>query len=263
MTRFDASAWAGHWPFTSSASTGLTDLVAGLRETGFSGAAVSPVAAVLGPEPMTANLTLIEEVRNLPGDFAVRVVPILDPSLPGWERDLDMLVSGHGASIGAIKIVPNYHGYAVNGAESVALARAVTNAGLGLCVQIRMLDERAHHPLMKVPGVPLDGVVRLSDAIPDAWILACGIFQSELAAISGSSRISAELSSIESSDTVANAAAVIGINRLLLATHAPVYDPASALAKVAALDDQAATRIAHSNVTTFFRSSSIRGEIAS
>ncbi len=260
MTRFDASAWVGLWPFTASVLTGLTALVSGLKEVGFSGAAVSPVAAVLGPEPMTANLALIEEARNLPGDFEVRVVPILDPSLPGWERDLDDLLSRHGASIDAIKIVPNYHGYAVYGPGSVALARAVTNAGFGLCVQIRMLDERAHHPLMKVPGVPLDSVVRLADAVPEARFLACGIFQAELAAIRGAPRISAELSSIESGDTVANAAAVIDMDRLLLATHAPVYDPAPAIAKVAALEDEVAARITQSNATTFFRSSTIQGE---
>jgi len=263
MTRFDASAWAGQWPFTASVSTGLTDLVAGLREAGFSGAAVSPLAAVLGPEPMTANLALIEEARNLPGDFAVRLVPILDPSLPGWERDLDDLLSRHAGSIGAFRIVPNYHGYVVDSPGSIGLAKAVTNAGLGLAVQIRMLDERAHHPLMKVPGVPFDGVVRLSDAVPDARILACGIFQSELPAIRGAPRISAELSSIESGDTVANAAAVIGIDRLLLGTHAPVYDPAPAVAKITALDGDAAARIAQSNAVTFFRSATIQGEITS
>lgn len=263
MTRFDASAWVGQWPFTASVSTGLTDLIAGLKEAGFSEAAVSPLAAVLGPEPMTANLALIEEVRNLPGDFAVRVVPILDPALPGWERDLDDLVARHGASIGAIRTVPNYHGYPVDGPASIALVRAVTNARFGLCVQIRMLDERAHHPLMKVPGVPLDGVVRLSDAVPDARILACGIFQSELAVMRDSPRVSAELSSIESGDTVASAAAGIGIDRLLLGTHAPVYDPAPAVAKVAVLDDGAAARIAQSNAASFFRPVIIRGETTS
>ncbi|MDQ3657464.1 MAG: hypothetical protein M3457_20605 [Chloroflexota bacterium] len=263
MTRFDASAWIGQWPFTASVSTGLTDLVGGLGELGLSGAAVSPLAAVLGPEPMTANRALIEDIYSLPGGFAVRVVPILDPSLPGWERDLDDLLSRHAASIGAFRIVPNYHGFAVDGAESIAVARAVTNAGLGLCVQIRMLDERAHHPLMKVPGVPLDGVVRLSDAVPDARIMAGGIFQPELAMIRGAPRISAELSSIESGDTVANAAAVIGIDRLMLGTHVPVYDPAPAVAKVAVLDDETAVRITQSNATTFFHSSSIRGEITS
>ncbi len=252
MTRFDASAWSGQWPFTANAPTSLLDLVTVLREIGFSGAAVSPLTAVLGPEPMTSNLALLEDTRDLPCDFSFRPVPILDPSLPGWERDLDLLLSHHGASISAVRIVPNYHGFMVDGAEASALARALANVGLGLCVQLRMLDERAHHRLMKVAGVPLDEVVRLSHAVPEARILACGIFQSELDAISGSSGISAEISSVESGDTVANAAATIGYDRLMLGTHAPIYDPAPALAKAAGLDDEVAVRVTYVNAVTFF-----------
>ncbi|MBA3529762.1 MAG: hypothetical protein H0T91_10730, partial [Propionibacteriaceae bacterium] len=125
MSRFDASAWAGMWPFTASAPTFLPELCKNLIAAGISGAAVSPLNAVLAPEPMGANLALIDQAGLLASDdFEIRVVPVLDPSLPGWERDLEKLLSEHEALIGAVKILPNYHNYAVDGSEAAALARA-------------------------------------------------------------------------------------------------------------------------------------------
>jgi hypothetical protein len=117
-----------------------------------------------------------------------------------------------------------------------------------------MLDERAHHPLMKVPGVSLDGVVWLSGAAPAARILTCGIFQSELAAIADAPRISAELSSIESGDTLAKALAVLGRDRLMLGTHAPIYYPAPGVAKVTNTDiaEDTIARVASANARDFF-----------
>jgi hypothetical protein len=254
MSRFDASAWVGMWPFTMSAPTSLPELVASLQAVGISGAAVSPIASVLGPEPSTANMALIAEARSVPNDFDARVVPVIDPSLPGWEGDLDAALVAGSDLIGAVKIVPNHHGYEVDREAAVALAQAVAGAGLGLCLQMRMLDERAHHPLMKVPGVPIDGVVRLSAAVPELRILACGIYQSELAAIVPAGNVSVELSSVESGDVLTNAIQAVGAERLMLGTHAPVYYPAAGVAKVAntAFEGDVTTQIGQANAAGFF-----------
>lgn len=254
MTRFDASAWVGMWPFTASAPVSLADLAESLASVGISGAAVSPIHAVLAPEPMSANIALIEEAVAIGPAFDVRVAPIINPSLPGWERDLAEVLEVGGESIGAIRIVPNYHGYAVDGEESRAIGRAVVSAGLGLCIQLRMLDERAHHPLMVVPGTPIDGVARLADAVPDLRILACGIYNAELPGIAAVGNVSAELSSVESGDVLATALRIVPAERLMLGTHAPIYYPAAGVAKVAtsAEDEDVIIRIASFNAAAFF-----------
>lgn len=254
MTRFDANAWVGMWPFTASAPVSLADLTSSLSSVGISGAAVSPLHAVLAPEPMSANLALIDEAAAIGDAFDVRVVPIINPSLPGWERDLAQVLETGGESIGAIRIVPNYHGYDVDGDEALVLARAVAEAGLGLCIQLRMLDERAHHPLMLVPGVPIQGVARLAEAVPGLRILACGIYNAELSAVASAGNVSAELSSVESGDVLATALRFVPAERLMLGTHAPIYYPAAGVAKVAATaeDDDVITRIASFNAAAFF-----------
>ncbi len=253
MKRLDASAWVGIWPFTAVRSTSLADLVRDLREAGISGAAISPLNAVLGPDPMLANRDLLAETEAFDaGGFVTRIVPVLDPSLPGWERDLEQLSTSK--RVGGIRIVPNYHGYDVDGREAIAVAKAVEGHGLPLCVQVRMIDERAHHPLMKVPGVPLDGVARLAAAVPDARILVGGAFTSELAAIAASANVFVELSSIESSDALGNAAKAVGVERLLLGTHAPLYTPAVGVAKVvlAGLPEEERVKVAWGNADTLF-----------
>jgi hypothetical protein len=231
MKQFDASAWVGIWPFMSVRSTSLADLVQDLRAVGITGAAISPLNAVLGPDPMLANRDLLAEAESFDAsEFAVRIVPVLDPSLPGWERDLAGIAAND--LVAGIRIVPNYHGYDVDGRESVAIAEAVSAYSLPLCVQVRMIDERAHHPLMKVPGVPLDGIARLAAAVTGARILLGGAFQAELASIADVANVAVELSSIESGDALGNAARAIGTDRLLLGTHAPLYTPAVGVAKV-------------------------------
>jgi len=255
VNAFDASAWVGMWPFIANTPTSLPELCKALTAVGISGAAVSPMNSILAPEPMGATLALLDDAQRLAqDDFCFRVVPMINPSLPGWERDLEMLLSKHERLVGAIKVVPNYHNYPVEASETVALTRAVTDAGLGLCVQVRMLDERSHHPLMTVPSVRLEKIVHLAETVPRARILACGVFQAELNTIAGSSNVSVELSSIESADSLANALTAMGEDRVLLGSHAPIYYPAVAVAKISntASDDAIISRIASTNATVFF-----------
>lgn len=259
MTLFDASAWTGMWPFTMSAPVGLDELVVCLRRAGIGGAAVSPLNAVLAPEPQTSNLALIDAAAVLVGDFDLRIVPLLDPSLPGWERDLDSVLEAGRDLVGSVKIVPNYHRYEVDGDAATALARRATSAGLGICVQMRILDERAHHPLMQMPGVPAEGLARLAQVVPDARFLACGVYQAELAALADAPNVSVELSSVESGDALANALAVVGPERPMLGTHVPVYEPASGVAKVRGVtEDAVAARVGWENATAFFQGGSER-----
>lgn len=254
MTLFDASAWTGIWPFTMSAPVGLGDLVACLRRAGIAGAAVSPLNAVLAPEPQTSNLTLVDAARALDDDFALRLVPVIDPSLPGWGRDVDAMLEAAPDRFAAVKLAPNYHRYAVDGGAAVAFARRAAEAGLGVCIQVRMLDERAHHPLMQVPGVPADGIARLAQAVPEGRFLACGVYQAELAALASAANVVAELSAVESGDALANANAVLGPERLMLGTHAPVHDPFPAVAKARGVTDDAgiAARVGWQNALGFF-----------
>ena len=251
MTRIDVAAWTGLWPFTMTREANLANLVTSLHDVGIDGAIASPLNAILGPDPMLANRDLLDTCRSAGDEFLLRVAPILDPTLPGWERDLDELASD--PLVVAIRLVPAYHRFTIDGADAVAITRAVTERGLPLCVQVRIIDERAHHPLMLVPAVPAAAIARLAGAVPNASILVGGAFQSEMPAIADAANVAVELSSVESADTLANALAVLGPQRLLLGTHAPIYTPAPGVAKADETDDPAIVQqITSGNARTMF-----------
>lgn len=251
MNRIDVAAWTGIWPFTMSREVSLAEVVTSLQDVGIDGAVVSPLNAILGPDPMLANRDLLGACRERDGAFLLRIVPILDPTLPGWEQNLDDLASD--PLVVGIRLVPSYQGYEVDGPEAEAVSRAVTAQGLAVCVQVRIIDERAHHPLMLVPAVPTAAIARLAQTVPEARFLVSGTFQGELASLADIPNVSAELSSIESADTLANALAVLGPERLLLGTHAPVYTPPPGVAKVDEADDPAVLpQVASDNAKALF-----------
>lgn len=240
MNLFDASAWVGAWPFGAGRHETLSELIDVLLACGIEGAAVSPVRAVLAPEPMTWNRALLDDIRRearMDASFTLPWVPVINPAVPGWERDLAECLAAGGDLIGAVRLIPNYHGYAPDAPAAIACARAVADAGHPVIVQIRMLDERAHHPLMKVPGVAPEAIVRLARARPGMRIIAAAPFMAELASFADCASISVELSMVENGETLPSAIAQLGVDRVLFGTHAPIHSIAPSVAKLRGMDD--------------------------
>ena len=258
---FDASAWAGPWPFGDGGDESLGSVIGLLREAGVQGAVFSPLRALLAPEPTAANLDLCREIAaSAIEDFDVRFLPVVDPSLPHWR---DQIASCRGAGdvpVAGIKLIPNYHTYLLADSFVQEVAAFAVERGLPLCIQVRMLDERAHHPRLLVPGVPVTEIVALAAAHPSLSILACGLYNAELAAIASAANVSVELSSVESGDTLPNVLTVLPPDRVLLGTHAPIYYPAPALAKLRGdgIGEDALAAIAGGNARALFGNAGAR-----
>lgn len=238
----DASAFVGPWAFTDGQGETLGALARALAATGIAGAAISPARAVLAPEPMAANRQLLATLRRWDGArFHFWPVPIIDPLLPSWREHLAECCARGGGVIRAVKIVPNYHCYALEDPAMDALAAELVRRDLVLCVQARMVDERAQHPLMMAPGVEPARVARLAATHPKLAVVVCGPYLAELAALALQPNIHAELSFVESGYLLRDALAHFGVDRLLLGTHAPLHYPAPAVAKLRSDDLPAAT----------------------
>ena len=259
--RFDASAWTGTWPFGDGEAASLAGTIVALRDAGFAGALVSPLRAVLAAEPSAANAALRDEAARLPADgFALRLAPVVDPSLADWDRQLRHETAGAGDALGAIRILPNYHAYDLTIPSIDTLAGVLAQAGIPLVIQVRMLDERAHHPRMVVPPVPVAAIADLGRRHPALAIVASGIFFAELAAIRDVPNVCIDLSSVETGETLPDVLRAIPPDRVLLGTHAPLYVPAAALAKLGgdgvsqealdAIDGLTARRLFHPRTAT-------------
>lgn len=234
---FDANAWMGCWPFGSGEAFPLDSVIAGLRDAGIRGALVSPLRAVLAAEPSSANAELIAAAARATADrsdpgFDLRLAPVIDPSQADWEDQLTQLIETAANALGAIRIIPNYHGYHLDDAHVDALAQALTTANIPLIVQVRILDERAQHPRMVVTPVPVAAIADLSHRHPTLGIVAASLFFNELDALRDSPAVHIELSSLESADTLPDVLATIPSARVLLGTHAPLYVAEAALAKL-------------------------------
>jgi hypothetical protein len=212
----DTSVFCGYWPFRCLSHRTPEELKKHLTGHGVRRAWVAASEAILYPDPMLANEPLFAAIK---GDGFFVPVAVIDVTLGTWRRDLGSCLEDWGCR--AVKLVPNYHCYALADpriAELVSLAHA---AGVPVCVQMRMMDERAHHPLMIVQGVPAADVAALANAHPDARFLACGAYRTNLKELSAAANVWAETSLVESSLSLRTAVEAMGPARVVFGSHSP------------------------------------------
>jgi hypothetical protein len=100
----DINVSTGPWPFQRFALASLNDLQAHMSERDMEAALVSHLGTVFHADPQPFNEELFSEAAGLP---AIRPVPVINPSLPGWERMIDLYLSEHAPV--AVKALPSHH----------------------------------------------------------------------------------------------------------------------------------------------------------
>jgi len=214
----DTSVFCGYWPFRRPARRTPTELKAHLRDKGVTRAWVTPAEAILYPDPMQADEPLLEAVR---GDEFFVPVAVVDPTLATWEGDARRCIGELGAR--ALKLVPNYHRYELSDARVGELVEVARDTDVPVCIQLRMMDERSHRPLMGVPGVPAAAVAELAGRHPGARFLACGPYNAELGQLGGADNVWAEISFVESGETLKGAVDALGPERVVFGSHSPLF----------------------------------------
>jgi uncharacterized protein len=220
----DTSVFLGHWPFRPMDRHTPDGLKAHLASRGVTRAWAASAEAILLPDPMLANEPLLAALAD---DLFYAPVAIVDVSLATWERDASRCLCELGAR--ALKLTPNYHSVGLTDSRVSELADVAREANAPVCVQMRMMDERGHHPLMKVAAVPADGLAELAGRHPDVRFLACGAYLAELATLAPARNIWAEISFVEAGQTLRAALEVMGADRLVFASHSPLcyFEPAA------------------------------------
>ena len=213
----DASVFCGCWPFRSLPRRAPEELKAHLRRNGISRAWVAAAEAILCPDPMQANGPFFSAVEG--DDFFVPVA-IINPTLGTWRRDAETCLRKRGAR--AVKLVPNYHRYELSDPRVSDLAAFAARGGVPVCIQVRMMDERAHHPLMKVPAVPPDDIAALAGRHPGTRFLACSPYGGQLEKLSEAPNVWAEISFVESDRALRAAVEAMGPGRVVFGSHSPL-----------------------------------------
>ncbi len=223
----DVNCWLGSWPFQRFAAGTAPALARRLQAEGIDLALVSPAEGILRPDPQDDNEALFRAVARTP---ALRPVPVLNPSLPGWPEQLRRWAARR---IPAVRVLPNYHLYDLDGPAAAALAAALVELDLPLLVQLRVEDERSQHPLLRVAGVPVETVLAYAQRHPALRLAClCPYFGEAVALATGAANVWVDLAFAETLDTVVSLLARVPAERLLFGSHTPFLYPRAACAKL-------------------------------
>ena len=214
----DTSVFCGQWPFRRLPDAHPAGLKQRLLAQGITAAWVAPLEAVFYHDPMEANELLHQALR---GDPYFMPVGAIDLSLPSWRHDAKRCLKQLGCR--AFKLFPNYHRFPAAGQEAVALCEMAREANVPVCIQLRMQDERGHHPLVKVPGVPVKDVLELARLVPRTRFLVCAAYRNELKELRGVANVWAEISFCEWELSLRTAIEACGPERLVFGSHSPLY----------------------------------------
>ena len=240
----DVSAWTGTWSsqgVRAAASVVRRDL----KDAGIDRIFMASLDGVWSPNPHLANVDVYEAAERWEDVFPV---PVIDPTIATWEAEVERARAHPGVRL--VKCMPSYTPFPLD--DSAPLAEALIEADLGLIVQIRVEDPRRQHPLAQVPDVSIQEVVELAQRHADLTVIAAG------AAWSATNGIAETL--VETANLYADVSQADGMgslklfverglqDKLLFGTHAPLFIPRAAIARVVAdLDDGPAGAILGGN----------------
>ena len=180
---------------------------------------------------MTSNVEFLEEVKD--SEFYIPSA-VVDPTLANWREAVDVLKDTYDVRL--IRLFPNYHRYELSDGAAGDLLDRAAELNVAVAIHLRLLDERRHHPLMRVPAVPIADVVTAVAAHPGTrMLLCCAVIREARIA---SSRLGSdgdlytEISSVEYVSTIEYLLQDVPVDRVVLGTHAPLYYPHAGVAKV-------------------------------
>lgn len=229
----DVSTWTGTWPFDVNGHVSVARLATRLEAAGIAEALVSPLEAVLAPDPMPANralLAAIAEAGDLPVDL--RPAPVINPLLATWMGDLAELVDRARGAIPAVRFLPTWHGWEPGDPAATFCLGSVASVDSMPIIQARMVDERGLSPGAGQATFDVAAMAAWLAEMDDTPVILAGLYRSELPAVAGIDHVAVDLSFVESEDTLATVLEALPRRRVLLGTHAPLFEPRSGVAKL-------------------------------
>lgn len=247
----DVNAWTGPWPALVNVLYDVGSVRSSLRAYGVKRVFMAPLAAAWSANPHLCNRVVYEAADEYDD---ISPVPVIDPTLPTWPEELAK-AAGH-RTVRMIKLLPGYGRYGLDAVDE--LFEEAARANLVVTVQIRIDDPRRHHPLAMVPDVPAGDVVEAAKHHPNLKLVMGGASAVTLREFAAQVRdlpgLYADTSQVDGVDSVKMLVdAGIG-GKLLFGSHAPVFMPAAAMARVLNdLPDDAAVGIVKDNAAGLLR----------
>lgn len=246
----DTHLHLGRWPFTLVPDRSAMQLAMHLRAHGIGRALVSPLDAVLQPDPMPANRALFAAVRPTP---ALLPVPTVNPALANWREQLDFAAAG---PLHAIKLYPNYHNYRLDSHRFDGFFAEVEERRLKLIISVRIEDDRHRYFALQIRNVPTPQIANFLQQHPGLHPLLLGAGLPELRTlIKTCDNFSTDTSFVEWLESIATLVREMPVRRILFGSHAPFFVTEASIAKLRTARISTARRnaIGSGNAKRFFR----------
>lgn len=172
----DVNGLLGHWPFRKIRKNTLDDLRRVHRDNGISGGYVASLNSIFYNDPFEGD----EELHAIIRGTEYKHVLTVNPTLPGWERDIEEGIRRF--DIRGVRIYPTYHGYDLNGVDAARLCEALKRHNLPLFVTKRMEDERLDY-IVKPDPLEVEALKRFVASHPDLVIVLINIRYAEILAM--------------------------------------------------------------------------------
>lgn len=251
MKYFDANTWTGRWPFAFLEEHTPRSLAAHLRQHGIERALVSPLDAVLAPEPGPANRHLLDKSIDVAG---VVPVPVVNPMLANWRFELASYAVD--VRVGAVRLLPRYHNYRLSARAMEAFVAECLLLHMPVIVQMRLIDERHEFHAMNLKPVPIAELKGFVKQYPRLRVLASGLLRSEILSLAPKHpNLLFDVSFAEWHDTFPHLLAKVPARQLVFASHTPFLVTAAARGKLdcARMATSKRTAIASGNLERFLK----------
>ena len=175
--RIDACTYLGHWPFRRLPQEGIDALRDLSKRTRADHALVGSFNAAFYLDPIDANEEAWEAID---GDPFFTYVPVVNPLLPWWKKDIDWAKE---RGCPAVWLFPNWWGLKLSDPPGERLLETLREAGLGLVVSARLNDERLLPPEFYRPSVPAAELAWVVRQWPDIPVMLVSTTWQEVEAI--------------------------------------------------------------------------------
>lgn len=228
----DVNVNLSRWPFRRLPFDDTPSLVRKLKQSGVTRAWAGSFEGLLHRDIAGVNARLADECRKF-GSGMLLPVGSINPTLPGWREDLRRCHQDY--RMHAIRLHPNYHGYALDADECEELSSLAKKHRLVVQIALNMEDVRMHHPLMQVPNVdvaPLQGLVERHPELRLIVLNNYGTIGSDAAAqLAAAGEVYFEISHAERVGALETLVKQLPYERLLFGSHFPFFNLEAALLK--------------------------------
>jgi len=173
MKIIDVNAAFGFWPIQRFSANTLEELESTFAKAGVEEVWLSAIESILFPEPDSWDTRLFARLADFP---RFRPVKTVNPILANWQQGWDRVR----ASLAAVKLFPNYHGYSLDDDRVAEICRKAVEEKIPVLIPMRVNDERNQPHFLQVKGVSAEEIVALSLRHPETCLVALCPYNWEL-----------------------------------------------------------------------------------